>query len=168
MRNRRSALTKAGVVRYSTPPLGGNGAHIVQLYTKSLKKKNWNQEKNRREFLLQRVLLLHQSVSAKFCSRCLLVQVHHSVHAVRDDADGDQRHGGALGEGQQVEEGGGVCGRLEGVEQMQQHQGGDDTRRLGRPAAALFGLGVEGRVQAQPQPEQGAHVAQETGERRGV
>ena len=59
-------------------------------------------------------------------------------------------------------------GRLEGVEQVEQDQRADDASRFHQRAAALLGLGVEGRVQAQTQTEQGAHVAQEAGEGRAV
>lgn len=91
-----------------------------------------------------------------------------SAHAVRDDANRDQRHGGALTEGQQVEEGGGVGGGLEAVEQVQEDQRADDTPCFNHGAVALFGFGVERRVQAQTQPKQRAHVTQQTGEGRGV
>ncbi|KAF3853900.1 hypothetical protein F7725_014588, partial [Dissostichus mawsoni] len=85
-----------------------------------------------------------------------------SFHTVRDDADGDQRHGGTLAEGQQVEQSCGVRGRLEGVKQVQQEQSADDAQCFDRRAAALLALG------AQTQAEQRAHVTQEAGEGRGV
>lgn len=91
-----------------------------------------------------------------------------SVHTVWDDTDSDQWHSGTLAEGQQVEEGRGMCGRLEGVKQVQQEQRADDASCFDQRAAALFGFGVEGGVQAQTQAKQRAHVAQEAGKGRGV
>ncbi|TNN84787.1 hypothetical protein EYF80_004832 [Liparis tanakae] len=110
----------------------------------------------------------HQRSGRMDAPRGQTVLPQSAVYAVRHDADDDQRHGGALAEGQQVEEGGGVRGRLEGVEKVQQRQGADHAADSDRRAAAPLGLGVEGRVQAQAQAEQGAHVAQEAGEGRGV
>ncbi len=51
---------------------------------------------------------------------------------------------------------------------MQQDQRADDAPCFDQRAAALLGLSVEGRVQTQAEAEQGAHVAQEAGEGRGV
>lgn len=95
-------------------------------------------------------------------------ETHDPRDAVWDDADGDQRHGGALAERQQVEEGGRVCRRLDGIEQVQQHQRDEDTAYPEGGVAVLFALGVQRRVQSQAQTEQRAHVTQQAGERRRV
>ena len=52
---------------------------------------------------------------------------------------------------------------LDGVKQMQQEQGCNDTSGPVGGATVLLGLGVEGRVQAQTQAQKCAHVAQEAG-----
>lgn len=51
---------------------------------------------------------------------------------------------------------------------MEQEQRTDDTTCFHPLVAAFFAFGVQRRVQAQAQTEQGAHVTQEAGEGRAV
>lgn len=61
-----------------------------------------------------------------------------------------------------------MCGRLDGIEEMQQRQRGDDTGHPDSSTAAPLAFRVQRGVKAESQTEQGAHVPQQAGERRGV